>query len=219
MTTPLEHLSFFTDQTNITKEDLMEKKNISVGDFVCFFADYSNEKIFGHVYKITEEGTVYLVKTRLGSTQKRKEELFVLTEKDTEEILSDKGIISFMHATGEVMKGKIASQVDRETNSIRVQVKQKLYRIGLEQIIYPEQETREWKSPKIEPDVSKQQQYTKFKIQPIEFIEANNLSYSQGNVIKYVCRYQDKDGLKDLQKARVYIDYLIQKLEKGEVKA
>lgn len=66
-------------------------------------------------------------------------------------------------------------------------------------------------------DVAKQPHYTRFKIQPITFIEANNLSYSQGNVIKYVCRYEFKDGLKDLQKIKVYVDYLIQKLEKGEV--
>ncbi len=68
------------------------------------------------------------------------------------------------------------------------------------------------------PNVAQQQHYTKLKIQPITFIVANNLSYNQGNVIKYVCRYKNKDGLKDLQKAKVYIDYLIQELETGEVK-
>lgn len=68
------------------------------------------------------------------------------------------------------------------------------------------------------PDVKKQPHYTQFKIQPITFIEANGLSYSQGNVIKYVCRYKGKDGLKDLLKAKNYIDYLIQDLETGEVK-
>lgn len=66
-------------------------------------------------------------------------------------------------------------------------------------------------------DVAKQPHYTRFKIQPITFIEANNLSYSQGNVIKYVCRFDGKDGIKDLKKAKVYIDYMIQKAEKGEV--
>ena len=29
--------------------------------------------------------------------------------------------------------------------------------------------------------------YKSLKIQPIEFITANNLSFFQGNVIKYVC--------------------------------
>ena len=34
--------------------------------------------------------------------------------------------------------------------------------------------------------------YKSLKIQPIEFITANNLSFFQGNVIKYVCRYNKK---------------------------
>lgn len=68
-----------------------------------------------------------------------------------------------------------------------------------------------------ETDVSKQPHYTQFKIQPITFIEANGLSYSQGNVIKYVCRYKSKDGLKDLHKLKRYVEYLIQLEETGEV--
>ena len=35
-----------------------------------------------------------------------------------------------------------------------------------------------------------------------------------GNIIKYVCRYPKKNGLQDLQKARWYLDKLIQKKEK-----
>jgi hypothetical protein len=42
--------------------------------------------------------------------------------------------------------------------------------------------------------------YTKFPIQPYEFISKNDLSFFQGNVIKYVCRYQRKGGIEDLKK-------------------
>ena len=42
--------------------------------------------------------------------------------------------------------------------------------------------------------------YTKFHIQPYEFISKNDLTFIQGNVIKYVCRYQKKGGVQDLQK-------------------
>jgi hypothetical protein len=70
----------------------------------------------------------------------------------------------------------------------------------------------------VNTDVAHQHHYTQFKIQPITFIQANGLSYIQGNVVKYVCRYKEKDGLKDLLKAKNYIDYLIQELESGEVK-
>jgi hypothetical protein len=66
--------------------------------------------------------------------------------------------------------------------------------------------------------VAQQPHYTQWKIQPITFITANALNFCQGNVIKYVMRYKAKNGLEDLKKAKVYIDYLIQELETGEVK-
>ena len=57
--------------------------------------------------------------------------------------------------------------------------------------------------------------YSKLAIQPVEYINANKLTYLQGNVIKYVTRYKDKgSALQDLQKARHYIDMLIELEEK-----
>jgi hypothetical protein len=52
--------------------------------------------------------------------------------------------------------------------------------------------------------------YSKMKIQPFEFITANNLSFGQGNVIKYICRYKHKNGLEDLLKVKHYVDLLIE---------
>lgn len=46
-------------------------------------------------------------------------------------------------------------------------------------------------------------------IEPIDYIEANNLDFFEGNVVKYVTRWRKKDGLKDLRKARDYIEILI----------
>lgn len=37
-----------------------------------------------------------------------------------------------------------------------------------------------------------------------------------GNVLKYVCRWPDKNGLEDLKKARWYLDRLINHIEKLE---
>ena len=56
--------------------------------------------------------------------------------------------------------------------------------------------------------------YSKLAIQPVEYINANKLNYLQGNVIKYVTRYKDKNGLQDLEKAKHYIDMLIELEEK-----
>ena len=57
--------------------------------------------------------------------------------------------------------------------------------------------------------------YSKLAIQPVEYINANKLTYLQGNVIKYVTRYKDKNGLQDLQKAKHYVEMLIE-LEEGK---
>jgi len=62
------------------------------------------------------------------------------------------------------------------------------------------------------------QHYSKYKIQPIDFILANDLDFAQGNIIKYVLRYKDKNGLEDLQKAKQNIDFLIKYLEKANEK-
>ena len=55
--------------------------------------------------------------------------------------------------------------------------------------------------------------YTKFPIQPYEFISKNDLSFFQGNVVKYVCRYLHKNGVEDLQKIKHYCDLEIKKLK------
>lgn len=54
--------------------------------------------------------------------------------------------------------------------------------------------------------------YQGFAIQPIEFIEKNGLGFAQGCVIKYVCRYREKGGAKDLDKAIHYLQ-LIKEME------
>ena len=56
--------------------------------------------------------------------------------------------------------------------------------------------------------------YKDMKIQPVEFIMANQIGYMEGNVIKYVSRYKNKNGVEDLKKARHYIDMLIEELSK-----
>lgn len=56
--------------------------------------------------------------------------------------------------------------------------------------------------------------YNQYAIQPIDYIEANGFSFNEGNVIKYVSRYKQKNGLEDLKKARVYLDRLINNLQK-----
>ena len=51
--------------------------------------------------------------------------------------------------------------------------------------------------------------YKKYKIQPIEFIIKNNIGFVEGNIIKYILRFKEKGGVQDLEKARHYIELLI----------
>lgn len=51
--------------------------------------------------------------------------------------------------------------------------------------------------------------YKDLAIQPIEYITKNNLSFGQGNVIKYITRYKNKNGLEDLEKAKHMIELMI----------
>jgi len=55
----------------------------------------------------------------------------------------------------------------------------------------------------------------KLKIQPWTFITENNLSYFQGNVIKYAVRYQKKNGIEDLNKIIHYCELEIAHKRKG----
>ncbi len=55
--------------------------------------------------------------------------------------------------------------------------------------------------------------YKDFHIQPYEFISKNNLSFFQGCVVKYVCRYLNKAGIQDLEKIIHYCQLEIKKLK------
>jgi len=56
--------------------------------------------------------------------------------------------------------------------------------------------------------------YKKGKIEVIDFVEDQKLDFCEGNVVKYLCRYKDKNGLEDLKKAEFYLKRLIVKNEK-----
>lgn len=47
-------------------------------------------------------------------------------------------------------------------------------------------------------------------IQPVEYCHSNDLDFFQGSVIKYVTRWKNKNGLRDLLKARHFLDMYIE---------
>jgi len=53
--------------------------------------------------------------------------------------------------------------------------------------------------------------YKDMKIQPSEFINKNDLPFAEGNAIKYICRHKHKGERQDLEKAKHYIDMILER--------
>lgn len=47
-------------------------------------------------------------------------------------------------------------------------------------------------------------------IQPWDYIVSNNLGFLEGNAVKYLSRWREKNGIEDLRKAIHYIEKLIE---------
>tara|TARA_B100000214_G_scaffold172183_1_gene123758 strand:+ start:2820 stop:3125 length:306 start_codon:yes stop_codon:yes gene_type:complete len=67
--------------------------------------------------------------------------------------------------------------------------------------------------------VTKPDHYNKGGIEAIDYIKqqlgAEFKFYCAGNVMKYIHRYRYKNGVEDLKKAEVYLDWLIKEIEGG----
>ena len=53
--------------------------------------------------------------------------------------------------------------------------------------------------------------YKDMAIQPSEFVNKNKMLFAEGNAIKYICRHINKGGKQDLEKAKHYIDMIIER--------
>lgn len=52
--------------------------------------------------------------------------------------------------------------------------------------------------------------YKDMEIQPVEFCMRNNLNFCQSSAIKYICRYKNKNGKQDIDKAIHFLQILKQ---------
>ena len=55
--------------------------------------------------------------------------------------------------------------------------------------------------------------YSKYKIQPVECIQRLGLDFLRGNILKYLVRFQDKNGLEDIKKAKHYAEMLLEEIK------
>ena len=53
--------------------------------------------------------------------------------------------------------------------------------------------------------------YKDMVVQPSEFINKNKLLFAEGNAIKYICGHASKGEVQDLEKAKHYIDMIIER--------
>ena len=58
--------------------------------------------------------------------------------------------------------------------------------------------------------------YKEMKIQPSKFVIENKMLFAEGNVVKYICRHPYKDGKQDLEKAKHFIDMIIERDYSGD---
>ena len=73
------------------------------------------------------------------------------------------------------------------------------------------------RKPKKTDPVEQPDHYNKGAIEAIEAIKASMhpqeyKGYLKGNCLKYLWRYEYKNGVEDLRKARVYLDWLIKEV-------
>lgn len=71
-------------------------------------------------------------------------------------------------------------------------------------------------------DLTKQEHYTNNGIEPIEIMRKNFshdefVGFCKGNVLKYLLRYKDKNGSEDLEKAKIYLNWLIDEYVKEDL--
>lgn len=52
--------------------------------------------------------------------------------------------------------------------------------------------------------------YKDLAIQPVEYVHRNGIGYMEGCAIKYLTRWRSKGGIQDLEKAKHFIDLLIE---------
>jgi hypothetical protein len=52
--------------------------------------------------------------------------------------------------------------------------------------------------------------YRKMKIQPVQFIHANNIPFIEGCIIKYIARHEHKNGADDILKVIHYCELLLE---------
>lgn len=56
--------------------------------------------------------------------------------------------------------------------------------------------------------------YNSTGISPFDYIRENDLNFFEGNIVKYITRHKEKNGIEDLIKAKTYLEEIIENYDK-----
>jgi hypothetical protein len=126
---------------------------------------------------------------------------------------------SYVHQIKYSMKATITKNIEKHMDNINAINRELAYKAGLgrnkirmQASFDREPPTITMEEPKADP-VNHPSHYKTGGIETIDFIEAKELGYHLGNVIKYVTRAKHKGNeLEDLKKAQWYLERAIMKL-------
>ena len=87
--------------------------------------------------------------------------------------------------------------------------------LGNKDKVNDQENIKKLRSPLEKEEVTNPKHYNERKMEPLDYIIANELDFLEGNIIKYVTRYTYKGGVNDLLKARTYLEKLIERERDG----
>ena len=120
----------------------------------------------------------------------------------------EKGKLYISNSTETIIECKEVFEGDYFAGYVVKEGIDKPFRLGLFSDSWAKENFTEYVKPSTSTQIGGNH-YKDCKIQPTEFIHANNIPFIEGNIIKYVIRHRNKNGIEDLKKARHYIDLLI----------
>lgn len=120
-------------------------------------------------------------------------------------------VVKFKKFSSETGVGNIISFFDGDVPMINIYTKDDT---GGHTVTLPVHSILEINRGGIE-EVNKPKRYNKRgKLECWDVIIDQEMNFLEGSVLKYIWRYKEKNGIHDLEKAKVYIDKIISELEK-----
>jgi len=87
--------------------------------------------------------------------------------------------------------------------------------LGNKDKVNDQENIKKLQRPLEKEEVTKPKHYNERKMEPLDYIIANELDFLEGNIIKYITRYTYKGGVNDLLKARTYLEKIIERERDG----